>query len=285
MYAQLGQIQFEGLKAFRTLERSFAARYAEMPRIGDKSTLQRTGNELDQLSFELRLHVGFSDLQADLDTLKEYKTNGEVLPLTTGAGTFMGNFVIQRIAQSDETHDLQGEPVSIVLTVELTEFVDPNPEQSARLQAAQAGFATDPARVIPIAVSRLGSTAQAATVQSISTTNLNSMAAVADIKKTAVVPAQKPALFSAAGERMKRAVAAANDAIQKLQDFQSLTAKAPALLATMEDVRDNAVLLQTRIQEGDLTNAITQGEAMTASLESVPEASMPLVTALILREP
>jgi hypothetical protein len=108
---------------------------------------------------------------------------------------------------------------------------------------------------------------------------------VAQVEQAAVAPSQKAALFASAGEKAKQAVAATNQAIQNLQNVASLAAKAPALLATMQNVRDQTALLVTRIAEGDLTNALTQSSAVTASLGAVEDAQRPLVIALMLREP
>ena len=80
------------------------------------------------------------------------------------------------------------------------------------------------------------------------------------------------------------AVLAAQDAVTKLQDFSSLAAKAPALLATMESVRDNAELLGTRLLEGDITNALSQSTLLGDSLLGVGDAVRPINTSLILRE-
>lgn len=284
MYWKLGDIQFTGAKTLQAKTQVAAAKFSEMSRIDQKPTLQRTGDELEQLAIVVRLHRGFSDLQADLALFNRYLSDGQILPLTDGEGTRIGVYVIRRITRTEEISDLQGRPISISLEVELSEFVDANPALTAELQAANAGFATSADRVIPITVARLGSTAQAATVQSIQTADLNSLAAVADIEKAAIAPSQKAALFAQAGERMNRAIAGAEDAVRKLQDFQSLAAKAPDLLATMQAVAANANLLKQRITEGDLTNALAQANTMTASLDAVSNDAMPLKVALILRE-
>lgn len=285
MYAQLGNIRFEGLKGFLSFQRVRASRYAEMPRVDGKSRLQRTGEELEAINFELRLHSVFGDVLTDYGTLDGYRQDGEVLPLIDGDGLVLGNFVIVRISDTPEISGITGKPISLNVAVELKEFVDPNPSATVRRQAIQNGFATDASKVVPIQLVRIGTTPAAVTVQSVQGSALNSSAAIADVVKASSAPDQKESLFARASKKIENAVAAAQDAIDKLQDIQSLAAKAPALLAVMQTVYENAVLMGTRLAEGDLTNALSQGAVLGDSLLFIDDAVRPLNLALILREP
>ena len=284
MYAQLGNIRFEGLKGFLSFRRTRAAKYAEMPRMDGKPRLQRTGDELETVAFDLRLHSAFGSVLDDYDTLDGYRQDGEVLPLIDGDGLVLGNYVIISISDSPEISGLTGKPISTELSVELKEFIDPNPAATAHRQAIADGFATSAAKVIPIRLVRIGTTPAAVTVQSVQAAELNSQAAIADVQKAAVAAEQKETLFRQAAVKAEDAVLAAQDAVTKLQDFSSLAAKAPALLATMESIRDNAELLGTRLLEGDITNALAQSTTLGDSLLGVGDAVRPINTSLILRE-
>lgn len=284
MYAQLGNIRFEGLKGFLSFRRTRTAKYAEMPRLDGKALIQRTGDELETISIDVRLHSAFGDVLADYNALDTYRQDGEVLPLIDGDGLVLGNFVITSISDSPEISGLTGKPISTELAIELKEYIDPSPAATAQRQAIADGFATSAAKVIPIRLVRIGTTPAAATVQSIQAAELNSQAAIADVRKAAVAPEQKESLFQRAAVKAEDAVLAAQDAITKLQDFASLAAKAPALLVVVESVRDNAILMGTRIQEGDITNALSQADTLGDSLLGIEDAVRPINLALITRE-
>lgn len=277
MYAQLGNIRFEGLKGFLSIARTRAARYAEMDRLDGKARLQRTGDELETLSFELRLHRGFSSLTADLATLNRYQSDGEVLPLIDGAGELLGNFVLRRMEETPEIQDSQGRAISVLLKVELAEFV------GEIAQPAQ-GFASSADRVVPIRLVRLATTVTASTVQSIAAAELSAAAAAADIERAAISPSERVSLFARAASRVKQTQAQALETISKIQQFNSVAQSAPNLLAAVQTVKDNADVFAAAILSGDLTNALSTGRSLNSSLSVTQAARFPLTLKLILRQ-
>jgi Phage P2 GpU len=74
MYAQLGNIIFEGLKGFTSFEESYAVNYAQHERIKGKPRLEPVGDNLDTISFEMYLHADFTDPDEAIETLRTAMT-------------------------------------------------------------------------------------------------------------------------------------------------------------------------------------------------------------------
>ena len=103
MYAQLGDIRFEGLKGFNSWERTQGADLAEMQRIGGKPRLQRTSTPLDTIRLTIRLNILFCNPRAEFDRLSQACADGQVLPLITGRGRLVGDFVIRQLKEPHRT--------------------------------------------------------------------------------------------------------------------------------------------------------------------------------------
>lgn len=142
MYAQLGNIRFEGLKGFTSLEESFGVNYVQHELIKNKPRLERTGDVLDTISFSMVLHSQFTDPEADIEVLRVAMKNGEILPLILGNGKVVGNFVIPNFTKSTEFTDANGNLISVTLAVELLESFSDDPLRESKNQAKNTAFAT-----------------------------------------------------------------------------------------------------------------------------------------------
>jgi len=248
-----------------------------MNRLDGKARLQRTGDELETLSFDLRLHRGFSQLEQDLNTLNRYQTDGEVLPLIDGTGELLGNFVIRRTEESPEIQGPDGRAISVILKVELAEYV------GDIVEPAQ-GFASSPDRVIPLRLVRVPTTVTAAVVSETTSAELSAEAAFEDIQRSAATASERPALFARAASRVEQARAKISDAIEKVQEFNSIAQTAPNMLTALQSVRSNVVVFAQAIASGDLTNALSTGQNLNDSLSITQAARAPLVRKIILRQ-
>jgi len=99
MYAQLGNIRFEGLKGFSNFSHERGVNYAQHELINGKPRLQAVGDNLDSISFGMYLHSQFTNPEADIETLRLSMQNREVLPLILGNGRVLGFFVIPNFSQ------------------------------------------------------------------------------------------------------------------------------------------------------------------------------------------
>lgn len=285
MYAQLGNVRFEGLRGFTSLHRDREATFAEMPLMDGKARLQRLGSALDSIGFDMVFRREFTDPVADLAELNDLREAGDVLPLLTGDGAFIGNFVITKLSDVVDETDATGVPVAITLSVELKEFVDPNPQATQAAAARDKGFATSPAKVVPVRLERAGTTPAAVTSQSVRDSSGSAVAAVKGITAASANVDQQASLLQRAGQSLKNVQDKAETAIKNLQDYASLQSVAPDLLSTVQGLAANAALIKGYIDAGDLTNALTQSTALTAAVGSMDTAVRPLDSLLMKRGP
>lgn len=143
MYAQLGNIRFEGLKGFSSLEETYGVNYAQHERIKSKPRLERVGDVLDTISFEMFLHAQFTDPETDIFTLREAMQSGEILTLILGNGKIVGDFVIPNFTKTTEFTDPSGNIISANIAVELLECFNENRLEEEKKQAVNSAFATN----------------------------------------------------------------------------------------------------------------------------------------------
>jgi phage protein U len=142
MYAQLGNIRFEGLKGFSDFSHERGVNYVQHDLINGKPRLQSVGDNLDSISFGMYLHSEFTNPEADIETLRLAMQNREVLPLLLGNGRILGLFVIPNFSQSNSFTDPLGNLIEVTLNVELLESFSDDPLREAELQAINLAFAT-----------------------------------------------------------------------------------------------------------------------------------------------
>ena len=125
MYAQLGEIKFEGLTAPHSWSESHAAKFGEIPHIGTKPSLQHTADELSTIDLEIRLSEDFCDPAESLDLLKRAKSTAEILPFITGEGVLVGKFVITTLDVQPRRTSAEGKLKSVNISIALKEYVPP----------------------------------------------------------------------------------------------------------------------------------------------------------------
>ena len=140
MFAQLGDIQFEGVKTPRSWTESRGAVFGEIPHVGRKPSLQFTGEMLVTMDLSIRLSQEFCDVTEELAKLYQAMAGGRVLPLITGVGVMVGRFVITAIDNRLEQMASLGELISVSLDVQLKEYVQPPGAPSPPEGEAITGF-------------------------------------------------------------------------------------------------------------------------------------------------
>lgn len=286
MYASLGNIRFEKSKGFLEFNPTEGAVYAKIDLIGGKARLQKTGDELKGVEIRVRLHRGFTgeDLEKDIAAIRKYMADGEVLPLVDGAGNLYGNFVITGFSPVPESLYPDGRAISIVAGITLLEYIDPQPELTQARAARQNAFATSAAKVIPLQLLAPGTTADALTSVQVQSSTQTSLSAVADIRSVQSAPAQQATIFARAAAKIDAAKADAQAAIERIEQTATIAAKAPALLAQMQGMYAQILVMEQRISDGDLTNALTQATVLTDAASGISAALLPLNLSIILRE-
>ena len=152
MYAQLGDIVFQGAFGPTAQELTGSATYAQHALIMRKPRLQRTGSALDELKLGMKLHHSFCDPQATIVQLAGYRDNGDVLRYINGLGRLIGTFVITEIKETSVQLGPNGKLMECDLELSLLESVATNTQSSQVAAAIAAGFAytsNNPIEYIP----------------------------------------------------------------------------------------------------------------------------------------
>ena len=127
MFAQLGDVTFELLGSFASLEETHAAQFAQHDVLAGRARLQAMGNALTELQFSLKLHWKLGDVDAAYHGLIAAKEAQQAVSLVYGSGRFVGWFVIERLSARTLQMDKNGRTAAREIDVELKEFVsDPN---------------------------------------------------------------------------------------------------------------------------------------------------------------
>jgi phage protein U len=140
MLLQLGNYIFEGLKVPLSLGETTAARFAKVPLLSGKDIIQHTGSELTEAELEVRLDVSFCEPQTEIDALKATQAAGDTLPLLTGNGGNLGNFVIVGIDITHETCNKNGRTESATLAIKLLESPYATPVTESAATAKKKGL-------------------------------------------------------------------------------------------------------------------------------------------------
>lgn len=143
MYAQLGNIVFEGRKSFNAYSSTKEVNLVELALIENKPRLQRVGSNLDVVSIGMFFESSFCDPQSEVNKLNERLESSEILSLISGAGLYIGDFVIKNVSVTHSNALADGFVTQCDVTVELIEYYDSDREITAINSAINAGFATD----------------------------------------------------------------------------------------------------------------------------------------------
>lgn len=128
MIGSLGRMVFvasaETLRTFSGLSRSGSARWHRHEMLGRKAKLEFQGPDLEQITFSVRLDAGRGlNPERELLALREVRDNGLHVPLTIG-GQFLGNWVVQDLAEDHAYHDGKGRLLVATVSITLVEYVE-----------------------------------------------------------------------------------------------------------------------------------------------------------------
>ena len=127
MYAMLGDVRFEFLTSFSSLEEAHKAIFAKHEVLAGRPRLQAMGNDLTGIRFSLKLHWMLGNPDTAYKGLIAAKNSQQAQALVFGSGRFVGWFVIESIDSRTTIQDEEGRTAARELDVALTEFVgDPN---------------------------------------------------------------------------------------------------------------------------------------------------------------
>lgn len=121
MFAQLGQHIFKGLKTPASWSETHGVKIGRIPRVNTKDAIQKTGDELVEISLSIRYESVFCVPDEEISALKKTMHTGEVLPFILGTGDIVGKFIITGIDVTNETYTPTGRLESATVAVKLLE--------------------------------------------------------------------------------------------------------------------------------------------------------------------
>lgn len=282
---QLGDIQFEGLRGLDSLRKSREAVYAELPLMGGKPRLQRTGTALQQVTVSIALHAAFTDPAADIAALDEYREGGDVLTLINGEGEVVGDFVITAIEETVTQTSPTGRTLSAEVSLTLKEHFDPNKPATLAQAAQSAAFAVGADKVVPVRLVRPPITSASVVSQNVTGGISASAAGIAYVRQAPLNTPQQASLLVRANAVLEKAKEAYTAAKDTANEYANIAATAPQLIAELTAVLANVNSLANLVQSGDLTNALTAADTLEASFAGLGNAVRPLNAILITRKP
>lgn len=277
MYAQLGTTQFDTLLGPESFSHTVSPSFADLALVEGKPRTQRTGSNLDTISLGIRLHNAFCEPDAEYAALVAASELGDPLPFIMGNGTIVGTFTIRSITRDILQSTPTGTTVECVLSVELTEFVDPDAAQSAALKAQAAGLAMSANKPSKL------KTAPAPTSDAVKV-----MQDVTDAKRQAsfigrlVDTAQRNAAKAArAYQQARRAVKKAEDALKKaeqgIQAAQRLQTQAVSAVNQIKQAQRNLQNVGTALTPPvDINDLVNANRSLQFSMSNVMSGTAPI---------
>lgn len=141
MFAQLGNTIFNALLSPNGMALTTETNLVEHPLIENRPTLQRVGEKLKVLNLGMFFDLSFCNPTSQLEALEASRFSSEIMPLIMGDGSYIGEFVIKKIASTPLASAPDGTVLQMDVQVELTEFYDPDREKTQKISAISAGFA------------------------------------------------------------------------------------------------------------------------------------------------
>ena len=276
MFAQLGDIQFEGIVTPSSWSETHGATFAEIPRVGGKAAMQHTAEELVVIELAIRLSREFCDPADILDRLKTAQTRGAVLPLIAGSGVLVGRFVITGLENQVRQTTADGDLISVNLDLSLKEYVFP-----PGMQEPPQGEAY---RANPRPPAQQNTTEAQALSRDVSKGN----SAVSGIK-TVLTAVQRGVRSLKQGIRMVQTLSntanmAYTDALIRARRMQKIAERANEMPKSLEEAIAYADNLSKVADVADISSLQFAAGPLIASSEDVKKSSAPAATMAGTRE-
>ena len=266
MFAQLGDIRFQGIFSPNSFEKDAQTVFAEHALIGGKPRLQKTGLGADTVRLAMKLHRNFCTPEDEIDRLDSYRVNGESVRYITGTGRLIGTFVISSLKVTNTAQGPNGLLIEADIEVSLLENAGGDLATEAASAAIAAGFAM--ANNVPVEV-----TAPLAPLSAIGTASLG----------TLEINAATGALAADLDAAQANSNLSASALLEARATVQSMVASATSSVAavntTVLDVYD-----QTRFYEQNAQEMLTALDAFEAAVNdndllAAVEAFIPVTNA------
>lgn len=282
MLAQLGSTVFEGLFSFDDFKKKVGSVYAELPLIGGKPDLQRTGRALDTIKLNIRLHESFCRPDLRYSELESYCNNGDILPFVDGYGSIIGNFVLEDLEQNIIQTDILGSVTHCTCELSLREYVDPNRSVSNSDNAKRNAFALG-AKSLTLKVQGPPVSMPSDLFKSIGAVSAGATQATKSVEAANKNPATSQGHINRAIAAVNEVNSAAISLQTKIGDYGSQVHNAASIIATVETLKNSNAALHASLAAGDIATALVNSSALTGSVSQLSIDAQPIQKLLILR--
>jgi phage protein U len=257
MYAQLGNIVFQGLKGFTSFQSKRETNLVQHAVIEGKPRLQRIGTNLEEVTITIQFHASFCVPETEMTALDSLREAAEIVPLLTGSGEFLGNFVIQAITKDVEELGTDGSLKSLTASLTLLEGASSDPLAAASLAAKLGGIGNAANLASKVTqVARIHSEA-AAIAKPMSTARALAASAGTAIAKAKAVAAQGTHYVRRAQEGLKETRNALNEANKAVTDAKQVYQSAQRMKQAIADPQGAVSATLAALQGGTIDDALT----------------------------
>ena len=280
MYASLGGITFEGLKGFSTFTDSRATVYAEIGMVNRKPRLQKAGESLQEIAFDILLHADFSNVEQDIQQFEDIREAGNSVSLVLGNGAVLGDFLLTSINKAVKKTDPLGNIIYLTASITLKEYPQGNRAESLAITAAEQAFASSIEKVVPTKVIAI---APSAGVEAgLLGTSINVDSKFID-KNTAIAEgnaSRRPAIFPLISERTDLVSIACTELANKIRSIEAQVNNATDIIENAEAVVSFASNIQAAITDADMDELVASNSIFQQANATL-QASMSSVIVLI----
>lgn len=122
---QLGEFQFSvSTAAYQTLSRSTEYKWKAQERVGAADALQYLGEGLDTITLDGVIYPGYRGGAGQISEMRRFAAAGVPLLLVSGTGQVMGQWVIERVDETQSVFVPGGAPRKQQFTLALRKYGD-----------------------------------------------------------------------------------------------------------------------------------------------------------------
>lgn len=282
MYAQLGDIIFEGLYGPESFTRIDTVSVPQHSRINRRPKQQFTGIDLGKIKIGIHLHRAFiDDVEGTIKKFRDYRNSATHLKYITGSGNVIGTFIIVKTEEKWIQSTPTGDIVSCKLEHELVELTSSSPSVSAKANAK--ANANNRPRLTQIPVRRPAVSMPTSAALNVVATK--SYAQVSDdlLAQYTLAPDNAESIIATAKEKIIQARENMADAAAKVQAAQDTAAQAQDYVQNMYTVIQNAQTLEQYIDAfdpadpiGSMNNVTNANTQFMSSVGVMTNTSQPL---------
>lgn len=275
MYAQLGEIVFEGLKGIDSLSLKSEQIIAEHQLIEGKTRLQNAGSKADEVTIAVSIKSSFANPEKEYQALKEYKEQGAVNTLINGRGELLGEYVIKSLELDVKRTTAEGQWVEIEIGIALIENYNSDKQKKAELDAKNAGFAASTKMPTKAATIPVGTDA-AAVMQKVNQVSSDAKAADSFLDKARKYGEQANSYMDQAGAKVQQMQSGLTGIQQRIQSSLTLGSSATNLLNQISSINGTCNNLLYSISLHDLQASLGYNTALQSLMSVMSSAAAPV---------